>query len=518
MPFSPTAFLSRRDLLSLAACAALLPHAARAAATEEATPFSFDALTEEMRAAAGRPWAPETPPEAWWGDLDYDGYRMIRFRDGQSRWQDGDDPWRLGAFHMGWLFPEPVRLFDVGDGTARELRFTTEDFDYFGTLAGKVPADGALPGVAGLRLNYPLNRPDRSDEVVSFVGASYFRALGRDDVYGASARGLAVNTWVMAPEEFPRFSRFYLSRDDGTATIHAALEGPSVTGAYRFVVRPGAVTEIDVTARLFFRDAVEELGIAPLTSMFLFSGQNRADFDDYRPNVHDSDGLRVVQANGDVTWRPLGNPERLASSYFGGPTPRSFGLHQRDRDFDSFQDPGARYDLRPSVEVVPQGDWGPGAVRLVEIPSALEANDNIVAFWVPKAKVQAGEAREFAYTLRWGDLAPEWDGPLAIVAATRAGAGGVSGIEAIENARKFAVDFRGGPLRELAPDAPIQPVATVSGGHLVSATLERLPEGGDWRVVLDVTAEKDATVEIMLHLAGFDQKLSESWACQWVNA
>ncbi|HVG47118.1 MAG TPA: glucan biosynthesis protein G, partial [Rubellimicrobium sp.] len=460
--------LSRRDLLRLAAASAVLPGVARAAAAEGETPFSFDALTEEMRAAASRPWAPETPPEAWWGDLDYDGYRMIRFRDERSRWQEDEDKaWRVGAFHMGWLFPEPVRLFDVSAGTARELRFTTEDFDYFGTLAGKVPADGALPGVAGFRLNWPLNRPDRSDEVVSFVGASYFRALGRDDVYGASARGLAVNTWVKAPEEFPRFSRFYLSRDEASATIHAALEGPSVTGAYRFVVRPGAVTEIDVTARLFFRDAVEELGIAPLTSMFLFNGQNRADFDDYRPSVHDSDGLRIVQANGDATWRPLDNPGRLASSYFTGPSPRSFGLYQRERDFESFQDPGARYDLRPSVEIVPKGDWGPGAVRLVEIPSALEANDNIVAFWIPEAPVEAGAAREYDYTLRWGDLAPDWAGPLAMVATTRAGAGGVAGIEALENARKFVVDFRGGPLGDLPPDAPIQPMATVSGGHLV---------------------------------------------------
>lgn len=504
-------------MLRLAAIAGLMPHVARAA-SGDGEAFSFDALSEEMRAEAGRPWAPVEVPEAWWGELDYDGYRMIRFRDGLARWQEGDAHWRLGAFHMGWLFPEPVRMFDVSDGAAREMRFSTDDFDYFGTLGGKVPEHGELPGVAGFRLNWPLNRPDRSDEVVSFVGASYFRALGRDDVYGASARGVAINTWVQAPEEFPRFSRFYLSRDGESATIHAALEGPSLTGAFRFVVRPGPVTEIDVTSRLFFREAVEELGVAPLTSMFLFNGQNRADFDDYRPAVHDSEGLGIVQAGGEATWRPLGNPERLASSYFTGPAPRSFGLYQRERDFESYQDLGARYDLRPSVEVVPHGEWGPGAVRLVEIPSALEANDNIVAFWIPEAKVEAGEAREYAYTLRWGDLAPDLDGSLAVVASTRAGAGGVSGIEALENARKFAVDFRGGPIADLPQGAPIQPVAVVTGGHLVSATLDRLPENGDWRVVLDVSAERDATVEILLHLEGFERHLSETWACQWVNA
>lgn len=506
---------SRRDLLRLLSALPLLPLAGRARAAE---PFSFDALTTEMRDSAARPYAAAAIPEPWWGALDYDGYRMIRFRDWQARWADGDDSWRLHAFHMGWLYPEPVRLFDVTDGEATELTFTAEDFDYFGALAAKVPADGQLPGVAGLKLNWPLNRPDRLDEVASFVGASYFRALGAGEVYGASARGIALNTWVTAPEEFPRFTRFYLSRDDATATIHAALDGPSVTGAFRFVLKPGATTEMDVTARLYFREAVEELGVAPLTSMFLFSGQNRADFDDYRPNVHDSDGLRIVTAGGDVLWRPLANPAALASSYFAETSPRAFGLHQRDRDFDSYGDPGARYDLRPSVEVVPQGDWGPGAIRLVEIPSAIEANDNVVAYWVPADPVAAGDAREYAYTLRWGDLAPPAGDPLAHVHETRGGAGGVSGVEALENARKFAVDFRGGRLAALPANAPVAPVVTVAGGHVVSQVLERLPDGGDWRVVLDVAALRGATVEMSVHIAGFDQRLSETWAFQWVNA
>lgn len=522
---------NRRDLL-VAALWASLPAfaggvAARPAGAQDAPPgFSFDGLAEEMRALASRPYAPAPLPEiekaAWWGELDYDGYRMIRFRDDRARWSD--DParsWRLGAFHMGWLYPEPVEISDVSDGSVRPMTFTTQDFDYFGTLAGQVPADLALPGVAGFRLNWPLNRPDRLDEVTSFVGASYFRALGRDDVYGASARGLALNTWTMTPEEFPRFSRFYVSRDAGTATVHACLEGPSVAGAYRFVIRPGAVTEMDVTARLFFREAVEELGVAPLTSMFLFSSQNRADFDDYRPAVHDSDGLRIVRSDGDALWRPLTNPKALASSYFGEPSPRSFGLYQRERSFESFQDPGARYDLRPSVEIVPQGDWGAGAVRLVEIPSALEANDNVVVFWVPEAKVEAGEAREFAYTLRWGSLPPEEDGVEAVVVATRAGAAGVAGIAALEDARKFAIDFRGGALASLPAGTPVEVSAAVTNGHVVSQTIDRLPDGaegaGDWRVVLDVAAPAGATVEMQVHLAGFGERLSETWAFQWVN-
>jgi glucans biosynthesis protein len=533
MTTSDRPMTTRRDLLVAALWAALPATLGRPALAQDAAPadapagFSFDALADEMRAAAGRPFVPapalNLDAGSWWGELDYDGYRLIRFRDERSRWaEDEEAAWRVGAFHMGWLFPEPVHLFDVSDGAQQEMQFSTEDFEYLGALSARVPASSALPGVAGFRLNWPLNRPDRSDEVVAFLGASYFRALGRDDVYGTSARGLALNTWITEPEEFPRFTRFYLSRDAATATVFAALDGPSVTGAYRFVIRPGAVTEMDVTARLFFRKEVAELGVAPLTSMFLFSGQNRGNFDDYRPAVHDSDGLRVVRADGDPIWRPLTNPAELASSYFVEPSPRSFGLFQRERTFEAFQDPGARYDLRPSIEVVPLGDWGEGAVRLVEIPSALEANDNVVAFWVPAEPVRAGDAREFAYTLRWGDLPPEPDGPLAVVVATRAGAGGVSGTEALENARKFAVDFRGGRLGALPADAPIEPVVAVSGGHVVSQSLDRLPEGtqgeGDWRVVLDVAAERGAIVEMSLHLAGFGERLSEGWAFQWNNA
>jgi glucans biosynthesis protein len=518
----PATFLStpsRRDILKLVAASAALPALGRPALAQEAEPFSFDALAAEMRAAAARPWEPAPIPPGWWGDLDYDGYRLIRFREDRARWAEEAGPdWRLHAFHMGWLFPEPVQIFDVSDGTAREIEFSTEDFDYYGNLAAKVPADGALPGVAGFKLNWPLNRPDRPDEVVSFLGASYFRALGRGNVYGTSARGLALNTWTMEPEEFPRFSRFYVSRDGSSATVWATLESPSVAGAYQFVIRPAGATEMDVTARLFFREAVAEIGVAPLTSMFLFSAQNRANFDDYRPNVHDCDGLGVVAADGRAIWRPLANPPAVASSYFAEPSPRSFGLYQRDREFESYQDLGARYDLRPSVEVVPASDWGSGAVRLVEVPSALEANDNIVAFWVPEGGVAAGDERAFRYRLRWGALEPAADGALAVVVDTRAGAAGAAGVEAIENARKFVIDFQGGRLSALPDVDGVAPVPTVTGGHVVSATLDRLPVGGAWRAVIDVAAEQGAVVEMSLHLAGFGERLTETWAYQWVNA
>lgn len=535
MPDLPDHALSRRALLKGATLAApfvaagFWPTGAHAqedgATVDTPQPFSFDLLTEEMQLLATQPHVPAPAPEGFLGDLTYDTYRLIRFRDAAARWQDGPADWRLLAFHMGWLFPEPVRLFEISSSEsgdiASEIHFSTDDFDYLNDLADAVPDNADLPGVAGFKVNYTLNRPDKWDEVAAFLGASYFRALGRNSAYGLSARGLAINTGTADTEEFPRFSRFYLQRDPAGGsilTLHAALESPSVTGAYRIVIRPGIATDMDVTARLFFRRTVTEVGIAPLTSMFLFSEKNRAAFDDYRPNVHDSDGLRILRADGDVIWRPLNNPAQLATSYFSETSPRAFGLHQRDRNFDSYQDIGARYERRPSLDVLPAGDWGPGAVRLVEIPSDLEANDNIVAYWVPAEPLTPAEMAEFAYTLRWGDLPLDPMDPLAYVFETRSGAGGFAGVAALPGTRKFVIDFKGGTLGTFTPDAAVEPVATVANAEMESLTLEKIPGTDMWRVIIDLRAEPGAVVEMGLHIAGYGQRLTENWLYQWINA
>ena len=500
---------------------ALAPVRALAQAEQAAAePFSFDALSEAARARASEPYAPPERVTDFVEGMTYDQYRNVNFRSERSLWTGDGRRFRLQAFHMGWLFDTPVRIFEVAGGVASPLEFTSDDFVYRNSAEGLLEPGTPMPGVSGFRIATPLNRPDVFDELVAFQGASYFRALGRGNAYGLSARGLAINTATGADEEFPRFSTFYVERPEPgeeRLTIYADLDSESVAGAYRFVISPGRETTMDVTARLYFRREVDHLGVAPLTSMFLYDETNRARFDDYRPQVHDSEGLRITRASGDVLWRALSNPPRLAASYFSEASPRGFGLHQRDREFEDYQDAGAHYQDRPSVEVEPAGDWGEGAVRLVEIPSDLEINDNIVAYWTPREAPAAGSAQEHAYRLRWGMLPPE--GGLAHVSETRTGTGGVSGVEGDgEGTRKFVVDFEGGRLGALPPDAKVEARLNASRGEIVTETLFKLDGRDTWRLVADVVPEADATMELVAFVEGYGERLSETWLYQWIEA
>lgn len=528
MPERLVSVSSRRSVLKLlAASVALLSTTALTrpawAETDAGEPFSFDSLTKAMQARSSQPYDGAVPPlPAPLQTLDYDRYRMVQFRGDRAKWADTNNPYRVQAFHMGWLFKEPVAMFEVEDGKSAPMIFGPDDFEYHeAALATALGAVG-WPGIAGFRINYPLNRADKLDELISFLGASYFRALGRGNIYGLSARGIVLNSWVEGPEEFPRFTAFYLEKPatNGPITLYAALEGPSVTGAYRFVITPGneqvGETTMDVTARLFFRADIKELGVAPLTSMFLYADANRSGYDDYRPQVHDSSGLSVETADGEVMWRPLNNPPVLGNSYIWQNQPKSFGLYQRERDFDSYQDAGAHYERRPSVKVEPLGEWGEGHIRLIEMPSTTEANDNIGAFWVPKTPVKAGDAREFSYRLRWGDLNPDPKGPLAYVHDTRAGRGGVAAVDGTpDSLRKFVIDFAGGPLNALPPDTQPEVIAEVAGGVLKFATVSRIEANGAWRAVLDVEVHGQALLELKSYLVSQGRQITETWLYQW---
>lgn len=519
--FARSAFA--QDTVAPVAGTEVVPEGAEVLTPEAATPlpFSFDWLDERMREAATVEYVAETDAPDFITNLDYDSYRKIQFNPKRARWQDDDVLFRVHAFHPGWLYKQTVAIHEVIEGIQTPMAFSTDDFIYYGDLALQVPQHMELPGVAGFRLNTPLNRADLFDELVSFVGASYFRALARDNSYGLSARGLAINTGLGGEEEFPRFTEFWLERPkvgQENVVLYASLDSPSCTGAYRFVIRPGAETIIDVTAKLHFRRDVEQLGVAALTSMFLFDEKNRNSFDDYRPQVHDSNALMVVRTDGDVLWRPLNNPPRLASTYLNEPNLKAFGLIQRDREFGDYQDAGAHYHDRPSVLIEPQGSWGEGAIRLVEIPSDLEGNDNIVSFWVPAEKPRAGESREYAYRLRWGALATDRDGDRAWIVSTLAGQGGTSGVSGTKSSlRKFVIDFDGGLMANLPEDAEMEPVVTLSNGQIQHIALSKVQDTTKWRLVIDVDGENEQLLELVAHVAGYGRKLTETWIYQWIR-
>jgi glucans biosynthesis protein len=349
---------------------------------------------------------------------------------------------------------------------------------------------------------------------VVFLGASYFRAVGRGQRYGISSRGVAIDTGLPKQEEFPSFRHFWLERPApgaGEIGMHALLDGPSVTGACSFKIRPGDATVMDVEATLYPRQAIELLGIAPLTSMFLFGPNDRQGVDDFRPQVHDSEGLQIWSGTGEWFWRPLVNPQQLRLSLFSDKDPKGFGLMQRTRAFEEYEDLEARYGLRPSLWVEPLEGWGQGHVRLIEIPSPAEVNDNIVAFWVPRAPVEAGSEWRFKNRLYWSMEAPVRP-DLAQTAATRVGMGGPP---PDGESRRFVIDFQGGQAKDLPPDAPVEAAVTISNGELTQLVTRKNDVTGGWRVSFDLHPGGSDPVELRCTLRLGDKPLSETWVYQW---
>ncbi|MCD2470413.1 glucan biosynthesis protein G [Jiella sp. MQZ9-1] len=484
-------------------------------------PFTFDALSARMQAKAKEDYkAPESSLPDVVANLNYDQHRAIRYRPEKALWRTEPVEFHLQAFYPGWVFKDTTTIFIGTDGVFQQHVFDAADFEYRPPLDPSKFQSLKLPGVAGFRIHAPLQRPDYFDELVTFLGASYFRALGSGSRYGLSARGLAINTATSEAEEFPRFNAFYVDQPtpaDTSIRLMAELDSQSLTGAYEFIITPGHTTTIDVTCRLFPRAEISRLGIAPLTSMYTFGENDHSDHDDFRPEVHDSDGLFIIRASGEEMWRPLKNPKTLALSYFQETSPKAFGLLQRDRDFTHYQDTEARYDLRPSLMIEPQGDWGNGTIELVEIPTDSEANDNIAAFWVPADKPKAGGKLEYRYRMDWG-LRTEKPTLLARVSGTYVGVGG-NAAQASESpkSRRFAINFEGGAIHNLPADAEIDPQIDIpKNARLINSSLSRLP-GGGWRLSIEIEREDSEPVELRVKLSMLQRIVSETWLYQWTN-
>ena len=481
------------------------------AATSAAFAFGFEDVAKRARALAEQPYKPPAirmPNEI--RDLDYDQYRDIRFRPEKAIWRPEKLPFELMLFLQGRAVSEPVAINLVEPSGERPLAFDPALFD-FGK--NKIDPDKLRDlDFNGFRVHFPLNKPSYKDEVLVFQGASYFRAVGKGQGYGLSARGLAVDTAAASGEEFPRFVEFWIERPRSNASslvIHALLDSKRVAGAYRFVLTPGSETTMQVTARLFLRERIDKLGLAPLTSMYAF-GENQPGHDDFRPEVHDSDGLSIQGADGEWIWRPLVNPKRLLVTAFTLTNPRGFGLMQRDRSPASYEDPEALYERRPSAWIEPIGNWGTGRVELVQIPTPDETNDNIVAYWVPQAIPAPGKPVDFAYRLHWQSVGTA-PADKAWVIQTRRGRGFVKRVDGEIN---FVVDFDGPPLRGLAAGEAIEPVIWVDANAEVrERNLFRNAVSGAWRMTVRIKRNDPAKpVELRAYLKQQQTTLSETWS------
>jgi len=473
--------------------------------------FSFEWLKGEAKRLAGQPFS-DPPPRA--ADvletLDYDDHNTIFFRPDHALWAQSG-PFPVQFFHLGKFFKSPVKISVVENGNAREVLYSPDHFEF-----RKKRWNELLPkdlGFAGFR----VMAPDGKTDWLAFLGAAYFRSSGAMNQYGLSARGVAIDTALPKAEEFPRFTQFWFGAVTGVpnaVAIYALMDGPSISGAFRMVTARSGSVVMEIDCALYPRADIARMGIAPLTSMFWYSKNARRRSDDWRPQVHDSDGLAVWAGSGERIWRPLNNPYSVRTSSFVDKSPKGFGLLQRDRSFDNYQDDGVFYEKRPSAWVEPLGDWGEGAVQLVEIPTEEEYHDNIVAYWVPKAEVKAGSEWIYRYRLHWAGDEP-YNGSLARVAATWTGRGGF-GPPRPRNLRRVVIDFEGVPVADLPESArdEVEVVVTPERGSLGKIYSHRLVGTKRWRAIFEIALPDRNPVDVRVYLRMKGQPLSETWIGQ----
>jgi glucans biosynthesis protein len=487
---------------------------------QQPPPFGFaevKKLAQERAQHDYRPMPDSLP--AVLANLTYDQYRDIRYRPQSALWH-GQALFEVQFFHRGYRTRQRVNMFEVDATGASPIAYNPQFFTFGHLLKPPTPKASANLGYAGFRVHFPLQSPAYKDELAAFLGASYFRVLGRNQHYGASIRGLAIDTAAPNGEEFPMFTDFWLVRPqpaDRTLVIYALLDSRGVTGAYMFVIRPGAVTQTEVHTEIYPRHGIGKLGVAPLTSMFLYGedGSGRH-FDDYRPQVHDSDGLMTQTGQGEWIWRPVNNPRELRVNRFMDENPRGFGLIQREREFAHYQDIESLYHARPSYWVQPLGNWGKGGVELVEIPSDEEIHDNIVAYWVPEQAVTAGKPLSFDYMVSAYAQAVQRP-PGGHVVATRSGNPDVGDNKGRfgGGARRMVVEFAGGDLDGLDGSQPVKAQVNADNGQIDALTVQRIAESGVWRVAFVVTPKPKKPVDLHCYLTLYGEALTETWVYQW---
>lgn len=520
--------LSRRNLLRLGAAFQLsscLPGLARGQDHEEKgvvlgppEPFSFDGLKARARALASKPYAPPpTPDPNVVKTMGYDVAKNTKYDLDRALY--GHGPYPVTFLTVGLLFPKSVGMYALQDGAAREVIYQPNYFTFPpGSPMARLQPEP--PPFAGFELRQAHDKPELREHEgwARFIGGSYFRGVGEANQFGLSARGLAQNTGVANPEEFPDFTHFWIGEgqaDDDPVEVYALLDGPSVAGAYRFHMHRGRATTMEIACELHLRKPIERLGIASLTSMYWYSETVKPTAADWRPEIHDSDGLAMWNGKGEHLWRPLINPPALQISTFTDENPKGFGLMQRDKVYDHYLD-AVHYEKRPCGWVEPLGKWGKGSVQLVEIPTDNEIYDNIAAMWVPAEPTHAGQSLSFDYRLYWRDLDP-FPGDLARCVATRLGMGAVQGAPRSTTLRKFLVEFQGPILATLDEGEIPEPVVTASRGTFSHFITEAAPDGTPdlWRTQFDLDVSGPEPVELRCFLCFRAKPLTETWTYRY---
>lgn len=495
------------------AATTILPAVYLIALAGHAQAFGFENVVERAQALSDKEY--EAPPQApeFLQSLEYPEFQAIRFKPQASLWRQGKSRYQVMMMPQGRYYTHRVNLNVLDQEGVHSVPFEKSDFEYPSPeIAKRIPAD---LGYAGFKLTYPLEGEGVQNQFLVFGGASYFRGVGAGEGFGLSARGIAVDTGLASGEEFPAFTEFWLERpaaDSESMVLYGLLDGPSVSGAYKFVIHPGEQTRMDITARLFFRQDIEQVGLAPLTSMFYYGENTARPRGEWRPQVHDSDGLLIHEGrSGEWLWRPLVNPSALSLSFHEVEQLNGFGLIQRDREFGQFEDLEARYERRPSAWVEPKADWGKGSVVLVEIPSGSETNDNVVAFWTPDEAVSAGEEVHFEYSLTFGDPSIT-SHPSGRAVKTFVGHGNRTGGGTEEGALRFVVDFAGKTLEDLDSEAAIVSHVDGSDGlEVIEHFLEYVEPENVWRLSILAKPAPDTAPVIRGYLALDGTPLTETW-------
>ena len=454
-------------------------------------------------------------------DLTYEQYRSIRYRPEKALWKD-ESSFQAQLFHLGFLYKTPIKifLFDRQTKELQPLSFDGSLFRYDYPAPPTLQNFPSIPGYAGFRIHYPLNDPNVADEIAVFLGASYFRLLGPGQAHGLSSRGLAIDSGLGRPEEFPIFTEFWLTKPDDDTTafeFYGLLESPSITGAYKFKLSVTNGTSLQVDSYLYARKDIEKIGIAPLTSMFLYGPEQASQFDDYRPAIHDSDGLLMETNTNDWTWRPLRNRQKVRLNSFPTTSLKGFGLAQRSRDFSQFLDLEAQYHKRPSQWVsLNNADWGPGKIELLEIPSSQEFKDNVVAYWIPQQTIRKGDTLNYSYTLSTFDDRHSSQ-ILGQVKRTSIGSSGLPGESPMpppEN-RRFVVDFKNIPNLDLTSHNSLLPELELTSGTFSELVLMKLPFKDEWRATFEFYPDIQKQSTLTLYLRKDDVPVTETWSYVW---